>query len=260
MTNREHVAAADGETMKRTVSGLAIAVLVLAATAPAHAQPRGSQSTDSAFQFRLGGFFPSGGGELWNNNEQDFTMSVGDFDDGAIGFTYVAGMSNNLEIGFNLDFYDSTVRSSYRDYVDQDGYAILHDTRLQLMPATVDLRILPGGRYSNRGTRSQYRVHHPVPYLGIGAGFNFWRYEETGDFVDFGAGSADVFSDHFSDSGVAFEAHVLAGIELPMGPNWNLLFEGRYSWSEVTPSGDLAGLGSLEIGGTSAFIGAAFHF
>ncbi len=246
--------------MKRTASGLAIAVLVLAATVPAHAQSRGSQSPDSAFQFRLGGFLPSGGGEFWNNNERDFTMSVGDFTDAAIGFTYVAGMNNHIEIGFNLDFYDSTVRSSYRDYVDQDGYPILHDTRLRLTPATVDLRILPGGRYSYRGRRDQYRGHQPVPYLGIGAGFKFWRYEEMGDFVDFDADPPPVFPGHFSDSGVAIEAHVLTGLELPMGPNWNLVLELRHSWSEVTPSGDFAGLGRLDLGGTSAFIGAAFHF
>jgi hypothetical protein len=246
--------------MKRTAFCLAMVVLVLAAAAPAYAQPRGSEPSDNSFEFRLGGFFPSGNSEFWDNNERDFTMSSSDFNDGTLGFTYVAGMSNHLEIGFNLDFYDSTVSSSYRDFRDQDGFPILHDTRLRLTPATVDLRILPGGRFSYRGRQGQYRVHRPVPYLGVGAGFNFWRYEETGDFLDFTADPPLVFSDRFTDSGTAFEAHVLAGIELPMGPTWGLIFEGRHSWSEVTPSGDFAGLGKLDLGGTSAYVGAAFHF
>jgi hypothetical protein len=246
--------------MKRTAYRLAIVVLVLAAAAPAYAQPRGSEPSDNSFQFRLGGFFPSGNSEFWDNNERDFTMSSSDFNDGVLGFSYVTSLSNRFELGFNLDFYDSTVRSSYRDFVDQDGFPIFHDTRLRMTPLTVDFRFLPSGRYGYRGRHGEHRVHKPVPYLGAGAGFNFWRYEETGDFLDFSLDPPEVFSDRFKDSGAAFETHVLAGIELPMGPTWGLIFEGRHSWSEVTPSSDFAGLGKLDLGGTSAYVGAAFHF
>jgi hypothetical protein len=246
--------------MKRSGICLATVVLILAAVAPAYAQPPGAGPSDNSFQFRFGGFFPSGDSQLWEDNASFYTMNAGDFDDLTVGFSYVAGMSNYLEIGFNLDFYDATVRSSYRDYTDQDGYPIYHDTRLRLTPATVDLRFLPAGRYDYRGSRGQYRVHKPVPYLGLGAGFNFWEYEETGDFVDFSSDPPWLIQDHFSDDGVAFEAHVLAGIEVPVGPTWGLIFEGRYSWSDVTPSGDLSGLGKLDLGGASAYFGAAFHF
>ncbi len=261
----EHVAAlraasGEGGPIMRTRSLLAVAVVVLAVAAPAQAQPRGGGDTTNSFEFRLGGFFPAGGGEFWDGTESTFDLSHSDFNDAMLGISYVAGITNNFELGFNLGFYDSTVRAGYRDFVDQDGFPILHDTTLRLTPLTVDFRFLPGGRYSLRGRRGQYRVHHPVPYVGAGAGMNFWSYRETGDFLDFSQSPPVVFPASFRDSGTAFEGHVLAGVELPVGPAWGVLFEGRYSWSSVTPGGDFAGLGKLNLGGPSAFIGASLHF
>lgn len=243
--------------MRRPLPVLLFAAWVVGVGAPAAAQAPGS---DSAVQFRLGGFFPSGSGGLWDSNEQTFTLDASDFNDVAFGFSFVTAMSNHLELGFNVDFYDATVRSAYRDFTDQDGFAILHDTRLETTPATVDLRFLPVGRYAVRGQAGQRRVRHPVPYFGAGVGFNYWKYQETGDFVTFDVDPPEVVFDRFVEDGIAFEAHVLAGLELPMSPNWNFLFEGRYSWTDDTPDGDFAGIGDLDLGGISAFVGVAFRF
>ena len=171
----------------------------------------------------------------------------------------MAAVNNHFEVGFNLDYYEQDVRSAYQGIVDSQGFAILHDSRLQLVPATVDFRLLPAGRHAIRG-REGRQVLHPVPYFGAGLGFNFWEYEEVGDFVDFSDPLLPIFPDRFLESGTTFEAHALAGLELPVGPAWSVLLEGRYSWSDVTPNGDFAGLGSLELDGLSAYVGFAFHF
>ena len=43
---------------------------------------------------------------------------------------------------------DAAARSADQDFTDQFGNAILHDTGIRLIPMTVDLRVLPTGRYA----------------------------------------------------------------------------------------------------------------
>jgi hypothetical protein len=254
-----HRNGAEGGNMKRLTFTIAlIAILLAVSLTPAVAQGRGRGYPDNAFQIRLGQFFAAGGGDLWNDNEEFFTMDISDFNDIVWGFSFVNGFSNQLEIGLNVDFYSESVFSSYRDYVDEAGFPIYHDTRLDLMPATVDLRFLPGGRYRMRPGGRQ--VLKPTFYIGGGGGLNFWEYEEVGDFIDFGLDPPEVFYSRYKDSGTAWEAHALAGFELPLSPGFNFLVEGRYSWSEDTLGGSLAGLGDIDLGGYSLSVGGSFRF
>jgi hypothetical protein len=174
----------------------------------------------------------------------------------------VHALSNNVEIGGNIDFYEETVLSAYRDYEDILGFPIYHDTQLDMVPITVDLRLIPGGRYRMRpGGR---RVVKPVFYVGAGAGMNLWEYEEVGDFVVFDAlgNPVDIVFDAFQDDGVAYEIHALAGAEIPLSPSASLLFEGRHSWSDDTLGEDFADLiqRDLDLGGYSFFGGFGFRF
>lgn len=243
--------------MRKLLILLAIATVAPAA-APVHAQA--GSAGGNGFQFRIGWFVPSGGSSFWDESAEVFTLDAQDFDDGAFGLTYVLGVSNAVEVGFNLDFFDATVLSEYRGWVDEFGYPILHDSELDLTPVTVDVRFLPGGRFGYRGSRGQYAVHKPVPYLGAGAGFVFWEYTEVGDFLDFQFDPPEVFPGYFEDDGVALELHVLAGIEIPVGRAWGFLVEGRYSWASADLGQDFEGMGSIELGGFSGFFGAAVHF
>jgi hypothetical protein len=245
--------------MRRRVPVLWAVVLVACASGSVHAQGEGQgHRPTNAIQFRLGGFLPRGGGDIWPDDEQLFTLDRSDFDGAMVGFTYAMSLDNHFELGFNLDFYEETVGSEDRNFVDQNGLPILHDTRFQLIPATVDFRFLPTGRYGIRGTGGQRRVLRPVPYIGAGLGAKYWEYEEVGDFVD--PADSSIFSSRSIATGTAFETHVLAGLELPINPQFNFLIESRYSWADATPGGDFAGFGTLDLSGFSGYVGFAYRF
>lgn len=234
----------------RTLAGIAVLTACMTGTATAQ---------ESSMQFKLGGFFPSGGDDFWAETEDTFTLDTDDFQDAILGFTYVHGVTNNVEIGFNVDIYDATVVSAYRGVVDEDGFSILHDSTLQMVPMSVDVRLLPGGRYAVRGPRGRL-VQRPVFYLGGGIGVNFFEYEEIGDFVDFGDPALPVGFDRFRDQGAAFQTHVLAGVELPLGERWSLMFEGKHTWVDEELGDDFAGLGTIDLGGFSISAGASIRF
>jgi hypothetical protein len=217
------------------------------------AQPRPPADPTSAFQLRFGGFFPAGDGDFWKENEDVFTLDSGAFNDFILGLTFVAPVSNQVGVGFNLDFYDAESSSSYRDWTDGLGFPISHDTRLGIVPMIVDMRFYPGGRSGARGPR-------PAFYLGGGVGANYWVYEEEGDFLDFTWDPPEIFYDDFRDDGFAFAAQALAGVELPLGPRWNALFEARYTWSEAELGGDFTGLGTLDLSGLAVYAGFGVRF
>ena len=210
-----------------------------------------------SFQVRAGGSFLEGGGDLWVENEDVFTMNVSDFDAATVGVSFVSAINNNIEMGINADYYDVDVFSAYRGWVDEFGFPIYHDTTLASLPLTVDLRLLPFGRYRNQGRRP---VMQPVVYVGGGIGVNFWEYEEVGDFLDFTTQVPEVFFDRFVDDGAAFEYHVVAGAEFPVSSSVNFLLEGRYLWSDGDLDGDFAGLGNIVFDGFSVTVGASFRY
>lgn len=242
--------------MTRTLGAAAFATaLAIAAPAQAAAPP----TQDSEFQFRLGEFFPGGGGSFWDANEAAFTLDHSDFNGVIGGVGYVGAINNYVEFGVGIDWYGESVRAADRNFTDQNGFAILHDTRLSLTPVTADIRFLPTGRFKERGPGGGHLVRHPVFYLGAGIGANYWRYEEEGDFV---ASDLSIVYDRLTASGFAFEKHVLLGMEFPVSPRWNIYLEGRQSWCDTTPGGvfDVVNPGRLDLGGTIAVVGGSWRF
>jgi hypothetical protein len=254
-----------GGAMRRITAVGAAIVMCLVGVGSARAghgvsDPPGNRDRrDNAFQLRVGGFFPSGGGDVWEANEAFFTLDVEDLNDSVLGLSFVTSASNWLDFRLSADFYEGSALSAERGIVDDFGYPILHDTRLALVPLTADFRILPGGRF-HRGPGGSY-ILRPAFYFGGGLGVTVWEYEESGEFVDFSTPDWLIYAGTFQDEGVALETHLLAGLELPMGPSWGLLFEGRYSWADdELNSPDFPDFGRLNLGGPSVYMGASFRF
>ena len=242
--------------MKRFLAvGTLLAATLLPIT-PAAAEPPGREG---AFNFHFGGYFPKGGGDFWDANEAAFTLDHSDFNGLSGGVGYTASINNYIEFDFDATLYGASNTSADRNFVDQNGFAILHDSRLSMYPVTVSFRVLPAGRFGKRGTDGTHYVRRPVPYLGFGIGGEYWQYEEEGDFV---ASDLSVVYDRFIASGVAFEKHAMVGIEFPVAPAWNITFEVRQSWAEATPGGAFAVVnpGRLDLGGTSVMLGGSLRF
>jgi hypothetical protein len=162
--------------MQKRVSGwLVVPVMLLIVGTPmAQAQSGGR---DNAMQFRLGWMSLEGGGQFWDESQEVFDLKLSGFDEFLWGMSYVRSLSNRLEIGVNVDFYQETVGSSYKDFLDSNLRPIFHDSELEMVPLTVDIRFFPTGRHRLRGQGQ--RVLKPAFYLGAGIGVNFWEYDNA---------------------------------------------------------------------------------
>lgn len=248
--------------MRRVAILSTLLLLLGSASSVANAQWDPAGPPKSAFQVRFGYFLLDDNRDdgFWADTESVFTLDASDFQGFSFGATYAHAYQNWLELGFNFDLFDATERSAYRDFVDENGRSILHDSELSLIPLTIDVRFYPSGRYRVRpGGRN---IVQTTFYLGVGGGFVFWDYEERGDFLDFSFNPPEIFGAQFSDDGVAPEVHGLAGVEIPMTPSTYLMFEGRYSFAEDTLGGDFSDLPERDItlGGLALYGGFSFRF
>ena len=97
-----------------------------------------------------------------------------------------------------------------------------------------------------------------VPYAGGGAGLLFYRFGQTGDFVDFV--TLRVFTDTFRSEGWTPSAHVFAGTEVRL---WRMVFldlEGRYVWANGTLGSDFLGFDGVDLNGFRVSTGVSVMF
>ena len=184
--------------LNRSILYLALACAgLLAAPAGAFAQ--------QTVNFSLGYFTPKGEdgrveGDVLTANRNFLVFDIGDFNSVSVGGEWLVPFSDFFEGGIGVSFSRGTVASVYEDFVDSDGTEIEQELKLRQVPIDFTVRLTPLGRSSV-----------VQPYVGAGLGLVSWRYSESGEFVDFGAGRA-IFRDSYVADGSETGPVILGGV------------------------------------------------
>ncbi len=229
--------------------GLVLAAAAMAA--PAWAQGVGYRpySASNELRFRLGLFEPDGESAYWQDKQVDFTGEPDDFEDLIAGIEYGRRLSARLRLILGGSTYSTETGQFYRDFVDQNGLDIAHDTRLEIGTLTA------GVRASLTGPDAPVQ-----PWIGAGGGLYFWSLEESGDFIDFAAAEPFIFSATFDDDGAVFGWHYGVGLDIPLGREISLFAEARWHEAEDELAADFEGLGDLDLSGREFSGGLAWRF
>jgi hypothetical protein len=216
---------------------IASTTVFVCALVVAFAEPARAQQT---LNFTIGYFAPLGedarvADDVINANRRFLLFEVEDFGSATIGAEWLVPLGNFFEAGAGVGFSRKTVPSVYQAFTASDGTEIDQDLRLRLTPIAFTVRVLPFGQTS------------PVqPYFGGGVGIVGWRYSETGEFIDFGAGR-EIFRDSFVASGSEPGGVVLGGIRF-VGARASAGGEIRYQKADADLSRDFAG-SKIDLGG-----------
>ena len=220
------------------VTGVCVCTVMLAWARPAQAQ--------QTVNFTLGYFTPLGEdarttGDVLNANlnagRYGLFYEVDDFNSASVGGEWLFPIGNFIEGGIGVSLSRQTVPSVYQNFVDPDGTEIDQDLRLRMVPTTFTVRLIPTGQSS------------PIqPYIGAGLGIIAWRYSETGEFVDPGAGD-EIFRDSttYVKSGAEVGPVVVGGLRFA-GRSISSGFEIRYQKAEGTLNSLFAGP-KIDLGG-----------
>lgn len=228
--------------------------LVLAAgfaAGPVWAQGAGYRpyTAPNELRFRLGLFEPSGESAYWQEKQLDFSGAPEDFEDLIGGLEYLRRLGPRVSLVAGGSVYSTESSQFYRDFVDENGLDIVHDTLLDIGTLTL------GVRASLTGSEAPVQ-----PWIGAGGGFYIWTLEESGDFIDFSPPEPFIFSATFTDDGAAFGWYYAAGIDVPLGSEIVLFAEGRWDEAEDELSGDFEGLGDLDLSGREFSGGLSWRF
>jgi Outer membrane protein beta-barrel domain len=172
----------------------------------------------------------------------ELAFEVDDFNYVTFGGEWLYAVSDYLEVGAGLGYYQRGVPTVYRDFHDADGTEIAQELKLRVVPITATLRFLPIGRRNV-----------VEPYVGAGIGVFNWHYSEVGEFVDFSDNS--IFPARFRADGNAIGPVVLAGLRAPIGDIWAVGGEIRWQRAEGDTSEERGLLGTrIDLGGwTTSF-------
>ena len=167
-----------------------------------------AQSSDRARQtvnFTLGYFTPLAldardDDDVLLENSTFLLFDVDDFNGASVGGEWLFPLGRVVEGGIGVSYSSQSVHSVYLDFVDPDGTEVDQELTLRMVPVAFTVRLVPTGHSS------------PVqPYIGAGLGIINWRYAESGEFIDFGAGRV-IFRDTFVESGSNVGPVVVGGI------------------------------------------------
>jgi Outer membrane protein beta-barrel domain len=232
--------------------GLAAAAAILAPAA-AHAQIRQVSSDHrQAVGFTLGGFFPKGedsrvDDDVLFNDLDDLAFDIGDFKGVSVSGEWLFSLGDFLEAGVGAGFYQNTVHSVYRGFVNANDSEIEQDLKLRIVPVTATVRFLPIGRGSVE------------PYVGAGIGAFNWRYSEVGEFV---APDSSIFRSKYEANGTAVGPVILAGIRAPIGDVWDIGGEIQYQHASGDTNSAESGLvgDKIDLGGIHALVTMHIRF
>jgi hypothetical protein len=184
--------------LQRSVTStvLALAAILMCARA-AHAQ--------QTLNFTIGYFVPLGEdsrapGDVLANNRTFLAFDMSEFGGASVGGEWLVSLGRFFEAGAGISYSGQTVASVYRDFVDPDGTEIDQDLELRLVPIAFTFRVLPFGQSL------------PFqPYVGGGLGIINWRYRESGEFIDFGAGRV-IIEETYEATGSSTGPMVVGGV------------------------------------------------
>jgi hypothetical protein len=239
--------------MRRHVTIWSILALVMlgAVGSAAAAQQASYRSYRSQNELRIRGglFTPRGDSQYWDEKEFDFFTEAEDFESFVLGVDYRRRLGARTHLVVSGTAFSAEETTSYREFVDANGFDIFHDTTLDIASGTLGVHFTLTGE----GAPIQ-------PYVGVGAGFWAWNLEESGDFIDFSVSDPFIFTDTFEDDGAAFGWYWVVGLDVPLGDQFSVFGEARWDHADDELGGDFRGLGELDLGGREITGGLSFRF
>lgn len=185
------------------------------------------------------------------------TLERRDFHAPGLAVDVAFPLNSRLDAVGGFDVSRSAALSNYRDFVDADELEIRQETSLTQVnvSGSLELALLPRGQSVGEHAWIPSRV---VPYVGGGGGLLSYRFQQTGDFVDFV--DMSVFQGYLRSSGWTTSRHVYGGVDIGVNRRVSATFEVRYRWTDASMSGDFVGFGPIDLTGARVTGGVQFAF
>jgi hypothetical protein len=219
----------------RTILTLAAVGMLAALVAPERVA---AQLGGQGFMFRQptvslalhGGYaLPLARSDLFDQTFEDLILDRHDFESPHLGGELSVRVSDRWDVALEVGHAWSSTRTEWRHFEEQDGRPIRQTVDFSRTPVTVSgkLYLTDRGRSIGRFVWIPSRV---TPFVGAGAGFVRYRFQQDGDFVD--VDTLEIFRDRLEQVGTGFTTQGFAGLDVRLKNMLYLTTQARYAWAQ----------------------------
>lgn len=236
-------------------------VLALSAGLPYAAQAQARdfllRTPRATLGFRTGYALATASSEIFDFSREQLTLTRRDFDAMTFGAQLAISATPRLDVALDVSVADAERKSEFRDWVGSDDLPIEQTTEFYRLPVTLGVKAYLRDRGRGVG-RFAWVPERWAPYVGAGAGWVWYRFEQDGEWVDYE--SLDIFRDRFTTSGSTPTVHVYGGADWSLGPAVVLSAEARYGWARAEMGGSFVGFDALDLSGLQGTLGISLRF
>ena len=236
------------------------AALVALAALPVHAQGAGNGYLfgvpSGGVTVRAGWFIANASSGFFDQARQDLTLDKSDFSGPTLGADVAVRLTPQLDLTFDGAWIGSSTKSHYRDYVDNNNQEIEQTTTLRRVPLTANLKayLVPRGRSVGSLAYIPAKV---VPWVGVVGGLEWYKLEQSGDFINMGTGV--VYNDRLVSSAWGPAVQGMGGVDVTLTPRIALTGDARYLWSRASMNDSFDGFDKIDLSGVSIALGVTFR-
>ncbi len=208
-------------------------------------------------QLRTGYSVARAGSDIYDFVVDSLTLNKSDFNAFSIGGQVAVRMTDRLDAALDVAYAGGTRPSEMRYWVDNNNLPIQQKTKFSRVPLSFDLKWY----LTDRGRSISRFAWIPAtlsPYVGAGVGVMWYRFEQSGDFVD--SQTLDVFSDTFRSRGHAPMVNALAGVDVTLNNSLVLTGQARYDWAKASMGQDFVGFQKMDLSGLQMSLGIGVRF
>jgi hypothetical protein len=246
----------------RHVAG-AVALMLGVSASASSAQGSGDgfllHTPHGSLAIRAGYDHARAGSDIFAQNVTDLTLSKNSFSGLSFGADVSVHLRPRLDVVFGTSYAGSSARSEFRSFIDNNNQGIAQTTTLQRVAVGASLKsyLTSTGRSIGRFAWIPSKV---APYVGAGGGALWYRYRQSGDFVDFATTDLNVFNRTLSSSAWTPEAHVMGGLDYSLTPRLALTGEARYTWARAPMGSQFSGFDKIDLTGIAGTAGLSIRF
>ncbi len=189
--------------------------------------------------------------------DQALILYRDNFNSASISGELAIRATDRVDIVVDMGYAGGKIGSEYRNWEDDNNLPIQQNTTFTRTPLTFGVK----GYLWSPGRSIGQLAWIPkkwTPFVGASAGWVWYRFRQTGDFIDFLTN--DVYSDRYESSGRTATVHLFGGADWTISPRLALTAEGRYSWAKAPMGQDFVGFEDLKLSGFQASAGISLRF
>ena len=215
------------------------------------AAPKGS------WMFRAGYDVASARSDLFSFTTDRLTLGHSAFSGPTADLELALRTGSRTDVLFAASYAGIRRGSEFRRFVDQAGNPIQQTTTFQRVPLTISLRWFPTSRGRSVGNFAWIPAR-VAPYVGAGGGMIWYRFQQSGDFIDFT--DSEVFPARLGSAGWTPAGRGFAGLEYTLSPRLALTGQASYLWAKARLGNDFSNFDRIDLSGLSTTVGLSVTF